>query len=421
MAASLPNNPSLERFRRDARRLQRAVRVGVPHAVSLVERYHPDGMRVDRSAFTLGAAQLVVARGYGFASWPRLKHYLELAAELRRDPVDAQPRDDVERFCDLACLQYSAADDPARWEEAADLLAAQPDLPSRSVHAAAVVGDPEIVRHHLDADPSVATRDGGPFRWVPLVYLVYSRVPQRDAVATARLLLDAGADPASGYLWQGLPTPFTALTGCFGEGEQGPGRQPRHPHWEPLARLLLDRGADPNDGQALYNRMFGRDDSHLELLFEYGLGTGDGGVWRERLGDATESPAQMMRRQLDWAESHGFERRLALLARHGFAPDATPSSAATRRPPSVHAAGSPEAVAAAVAGGADVDAYEDGHSALHQQAWIGDLEMVRALLAAGANPGLLDADHGSTPLAWAEHGRQPETAAVLRSVTGSTR
>ena len=98
MAASLPNNPSLERFRRDARRLQRAVRVGVPHAVSLVERYHPDGRRVDRSAFTLSAAQLVVARGYGFASWPRLRHYLELAAELRRDPVDATPRNDVERF-----------------------------------------------------------------------------------------------------------------------------------------------------------------------------------------------------------------------------------------------------------------------------------------------------------------------------------
>ena len=86
MAASLPNNPSLDRFRRDARRLQRAVRAGVPDAVSLVERHHPDGMRVDRSAFTLTDAQLVVARGYGFASWPKLKHYLELAAELRRDP-----------------------------------------------------------------------------------------------------------------------------------------------------------------------------------------------------------------------------------------------------------------------------------------------------------------------------------------------
>jgi hypothetical protein len=420
MALSLPNNPSLERFRRDARRLQRAVRAGVPHAVSLVERYHPEGGRVDRSAFPLSAAQLVVARGYGFASWPRLTRYLDVAAELRRDPVDATPHDDVERFCDLACLQYSAADEPARWAEAADLVAAQPDLPARSIHAAAVVGDPVAVRRHLDANPSAVDRDGGPFRWVPLVYLVYSRVPQRDAVTTARLLLDAGADPAAGYLWQGLPTPFTALTGCFGEGEQGPGRQPRHPQWEPLARLLLDRGADPNDGQTLYNRMFGRDDSHLELLLEYGLGTGDGGVWQQRLGDATESPAQMMRRQLDWARSHGFDRRLALLARHGFVPDVPPP--ATPGPaPSVHAAGSPEAVAAAVAAGADVDAYQNGHAALHHQAWIGDVDMVRALLAAGANPELLDDEHGTTPLAWAEYARQPATAQILRSATGSTR
>ena len=47
--------------------------------------------------------------------------------------------------------------------------------------------------------------------------------------------------------------------------------------------------------------------------------------------------------------------------------------------------------------------------------------MVRALLAAGANPDSLDEDHGATPLAWAEHGRQPETAEILRSVTGSIR
>ena len=386
--------------------------------MALVERYHPDGMRVERSAFTLTAAQFVVARGYGFASWPRLKHYLEVASDRRRDPVDARPRDDVERFCDLACLRYSGADDPARWAEAANLLGTHPDLPSRSIHAAAVVGDPDAVRWHLEDDPTSATREGGPFRWAPLLYLVYSRVPQGDAVTTARLLLDAGADPGSGYLWQGLTPPFTALTGCFGEGEQGPGRQPRHPVWEPLARLLLDRGADANDGQTLYNRMFGRDDSHLELLFAYGLGTGDGGVWRHRLGEATESPAEMMTRQLDWAQRHGFDRRLALLARHGFVRAA---SADERKNPSVHTAGSPGGVARALAAGADVDAYESGRTALHDQAWIGDVEMARALLAAGANPDLVDREHGTTPLAWAEYARQPETAAVLRSVTGSTR
>jgi hypothetical protein len=417
MATSLPSNPSLDRFRRNARRLQRAVRAGDPRAVRIAERYHPGGIVADPSAYPLAAAQLVVARGYGFASWPRLKHYLELTADLRRDPVDAQPRDDVERFCVLGCLQYSDADDPASWAAAVNLLDGQPDLPARSLYAAAVAGDPDAVRRHLDADPAAAIREGGPHRWSPLLYAVYARVPQGDAVATVRMLLDAGADPASGYLWQGLTPPFTALTGCFGEGEQGPGRQPRHPQWEPLARLLLDRGADPNDGQTLYNRMFGRDDSHLELLFRYGLGTGEGGVWRERLGEATESPGEMMDRQVEWARTHGFERRLALLAEHGFHPTNQPE----RQPaPSVHAAGSPDAVAAVVAEGADVDAYELGRSALHQQAWIGDVDMVRALLAAGANPDLVDDEHGTTALVWAEYARQPGTAALLRSVTGST-
>ena len=36
--------------------------------------------------------------------------------------------------------------------------------------------------------------------------------------------------------------------------------------------------------------MFGDDDDHLVLLFEFGLGTGDGGPWRNRLGDAIDSP-----------------------------------------------------------------------------------------------------------------------------------
>ena len=127
----------------------------------------------------------------------------------------------------------------------------------------------------------------------------------------------------------------------------------------------------------------------------------------------------MMRRQVDWAQSHGFDRRLALLARHGFAPAASTATAApapASTPPDLRRPSLRRSQA-----GADVDAYEEGHSALHQHAWIGDVEMVRALLAAGANPGLVDDDHGSTPLAWAEYGRQPETAEILRSVTGSTR
>ena len=418
MATSLPGNPSLERFRRDARRLQRAARSGDPRALELLRRHHPDGMRVAAADLQLADAQLVVARGYGFASWPRLRRYLDVAAPLRRDPGEARPASLADRVLDRACLQYTGADEPARWAEAAAVLDANAGLVDEDICVAAAAGDPAALGRHLATDAAAAARESGPFRWPPLLYLTYARVPQRDPVAAARILLDAGADPDSGYLWQGLPPPFTALTGCFGEGEQGPGRQPRHPQWEPLARLLLERGADANDGQTLYNRMFGRDDSHLELLFGYGLGTGDAGVWRHRLGDATESPAEMMARQVDWAVRHGFAERLALLARHGFVPQA--GGAGPPHQPSIQAAGSPEAVSRAVAAGADVDAYDHGRSALHHQAWIGDVEMVQALLAACADANVQDDEHGTTPLVWAEHARQPETAAILRSVTGST-
>ena len=107
------------------------------------------------------------------------------------------------------------------------------------------------------------------------------------------------------------------LTGAFGEGELGPVRQPRHPHSLALARLLLQAGADPNDGQALYNRMFEPGNDHLELLFEFGLGTGDGGPWRRRLGAALDSPGEMIRGELAWAITHGMTERVRLLVSHG--------------------------------------------------------------------------------------------------------
>ncbi len=147
-------------------------------------------------------------------------------------------------------------------------------------------------------------------------------VTEAKTVASARALLDHGADPNVGYLWHGMPSPFTALTGTFGEGELGPVRQPRHPHSIALARALLEAGADANDPQALYNRMFGDDDDHLVLLFEFGLGRGNGGPWRERLGDAIDPPEELVRGQLRWAVMHDQQARVRLLLDHGVDADA---------------------------------------------------------------------------------------------------
>ena len=110
-----------------------------------------------------------------------------------------------------------------------------------SIHTIAATGDVDAARELLDRDPSQASLVGGPYGWEPLLYLTYARVPLgpgRSAVAVARLLLEHGADPNAGYLWEGLIPPFTALTGALGGG----GTIPKHPEELALARAAVAGG-----------------------------------------------------------------------------------------------------------------------------------------------------------------------------------
>ncbi|MDA2890576.1 hypothetical protein PDG61_06620 [Mycolicibacterium sp. BiH015] len=401
MASMLPDNPSLNRLRVEARTLQRQADAGVADALDAVRRHHPRAdIALAPDRFALHDAQLTVARRYGFSGWPGLVHFLEAAAALSVDParIDENELSAADKFCSLSVLHYTEADAPPRWAAAAHLLAAAPELVNDHIWAAAAANDPDALARQLAAGATV-TEKGGPLGWEPLLYLCYSRSPATSldqTLAAATLLLDAGADPDAGYLWRGMSTPFTALTGVFGEGELGPRRQPRHPFAADLASLLLERGAHPVDQQALYNRMFRRDNSHLELLFAHGLADAGPSPWERRLGEAMETRAQMWRRQISWAAEHGFSERLSMLARHG-----------------VDTAG----VAVAVADlPADPDILDDnGATALHHAAWDGDLELIDRLLDAGADPTIADAKFDATPLGWAEYAYQSEAADRLRS------
>jgi hypothetical protein len=330
-AAPLPEDVSLEQLRRQAQDLRDLARAGISGALNLVAAHYPAAP----SPLTLAGARLVVARHYGFASWARLMRHLEIVGQYRRAPDEvADPADPAGEFLALACLRYGGDDAPARWDRAASLLAAHPEMTGASIHAAAAAADETAVRAQLETDPALAGRPGGPYQWEPLLYLAYARhdpaVTQAATVGTARLLLDHGADPNAGYLWHGLTPPFTALTGALGSGESD---QLAHPHAVALASVLLAAGADPNDGQALYNRQFGTDDSHLVLLFGYGLGRGDGGPWRARLGHALDSPPELLRGQLWWAIVHDMQDRVRLLVDHGADID-TPFAAPGGRPSS---------------------------------------------------------------------------------------
>lgn len=454
---ALPDDPDLGWLRKRAKELRRE---------------HP--------GWKLAEAQRVLAQRFGYPSWPALKRHVELVRSYRRAPDEVPEQVGAgDEFLRLACLTYGA-DDPARWSRAAAM-----DVPVNTVHVAAARADVRALRAALATGSAV--EEGGPFRWAPLGYLAYARhdpdVTESDVVESARLLLGHGADPDTGYLWHGLPSPFTALTGCFGGGE---GDQPAHPHGLALARVLLEAGADPNDAQALYNRQFRDDDSHLELLFQFGLGTGDGGPWRRRLGRAAMSPAEMLGRQLGWAVVHGMDDRVQLLVDHGVDPS-TPITMYGARAGSAFAAalaagqvstaellsrlgvggeltpeervvaavladddpdpahvptairarpglvawaahqGNRQAVRRAVGLGWDVDrrartdvpSDEPWETGLHAAAGNGDAATVSLLLELGADPLVTDARFGATPELWAAHFGHVEVATILQAAAAA--
>jgi ankyrin repeat protein/ketosteroid isomerase-like protein len=363
----LPGNANLEQLRKGAKSFQRAVRAGDPGAAGVVNEFHPRLASAapgspELAEFTRADAQLVVARQFGFPSWPRLKAHLELVARYARsphhEPVGGPLEDEpaiVDEFLRLVCLNYGD-DDRVRLRRAEALLTEHEWLARATIHTIAATGDVEAAGTVLEREPAQASAVGGPYRWEPILYLAYARVrpgPGRDWVAVARLLVRHGADPNAGYLWEGLIPPFTALTGALGGG----GGMPLHPQQLALARALLEAGADPNDGQALYNRGDDPDEGWVDLLLEFGLGTGDGGPWRRLLGERQDSPRQMVEDLLMAAAGHGFTDRIRTLVARGVDPEGRGS----RHP-----------------------IYE-GHTPVREAALAGHMDVVSLLVDAGAS------------------------------------
>lgn len=338
-----PHRPDFDQFKRQAKELLKAWRAGEPNAVAEVQRYD---QAPDLAAFALHDAQRVLARSYGFPSWQKLKSYVQTIHPYWR-PLEPKSNNDANRLLRLACITYFDGDHPSRRDQARQIFADKPHLASVNIYTATVVGDVAAVADFLAKNANVDAR-GGPFDWPPLLYAAYSRLDieteGHSTFEAARLLLEQGADPNAGFLWEGGYL-FTALTGVLGLGEDDVGRgdgplwQPPHPHWREFARLLLEAGADPNDNQGLYNRMQYPNDEHLKLLFEYGLGKDRGGPWFKRFfqhwpyASAPRSPSDILAYQLRWAISANNFDRVKLLVQNGADVNATSQYPAGARAP----------------------------------------------------------------------------------------
>lgn len=244
---ALPDRPNLDHLRRQAKALRDAARAGEPDAMARLARHVPVPAAVP---VALSATQLVIAREYGFASWPRLK-----AAVVARTMSLPQRV--------IAFLAASVEDRPHQAER---LLGSDARIAGFDVRTAAVLGDAARVRELIGADPAAATTPDADRGWPPLLYVCHSRWHHLDPgrapgmLAVARLLLDAGADPNT---HNGRPV----RTGRYRSALYGAAGIANNPD---ITALLLDRGADPDDDESLYHSVYHRDHACLRLLLAHG-------------------------------------------------------------------------------------------------------------------------------------------------------
>lgn len=231
---TLPAHPSLDQLRHQAKDLLRAAKAGDADALTELRRVS------DRD--TLDAAQLAIARRYGFASWAKLK----AAVEARTLELAEQ----ATAFCQASVNRIGVA---------VRMLEATPELAGYSFATAVVLGNAARVAEDLRRDPSLALRSDPRWGWSPLHLACASRWCQLDAaradglVAVGALLLDAGVDSTA--TTSGRRADWTPLRCVIASANSGPSNRP-------LAELLLERGAVPNDHD-LYLAGFAHDRHEL--------------------------------------------------------------------------------------------------------------------------------------------------------------
>lgn len=227
----------------------------------------------------------------------RKRGLYELANILRwRERIqtaDPNRAEQVASFLRMASLDWrTGGPDRARqMHAAARLLQKHPEIARDSIYTAVVCGDLAHVKRLLAERRETATEPGGPRGWPPLLYLCNARLPMPpasdNAVAIARVLLDAGADPNVYYPGGNPSIHYSALTSVMGRGEE---QGTLHPQAEALAGLLLERGAEPYDIQVLYNVFAGHaSQRHLgeeaiwlmELMYKHSLARGREADWKD--------------------------------------------------------------------------------------------------------------------------------------------
>jgi ankyrin repeat protein len=282
---SLPSRPSLQFDRKAAKRLLDDAQSGSGDALSRFVEFHPRFSAATQPAPTdirLADAQLVVAREYGVVSWPRWKQFVE----DRLLEVDQRAGAMVTAICSK------------QFHRGARLLEADPELATFDLFTACACGAWEMVAQQLQREPALATRQGGPLAWQPILYACFSRFLRRDPeraegiVRIVRLLLDHGADANRHYLIEhgDGQLPQTCIYGAAGIANH-----------IGLTQMLLQAGADAGErvggvsaNEALYHAAEFEDITCLRRLLEAGADPKEVSYCLSRALDFDNEPAALV-------------------------------------------------------------------------------------------------------------------------------
>jgi ankyrin repeat protein len=238
---TLPERPSLEYLKAQAKELLTALRSGQESARFAAT--FPDRMPGDAK---LADAQHVIAREYGFESWPRLKAHVE------------QARLGFSQLC-RSFIENARDGDVSRAEQ---ILRDNPDVASAGIAEAAFAGNVAYLRSHVDSSNVAApTKASG---WPVLACvcsstLMRSRTRRPAFVEAVQLLLGLGADQNTRVIVDAYPdSPLSALYWAGGYNNA-----------PEVAEPLLEAGATPDDGECLYHSADHRDHEFLRLLLRY--------------------------------------------------------------------------------------------------------------------------------------------------------
>ena len=376
---SLPPRPSLSQLKIQSNELQQEHRRGRPSAAARIAAHHPrfKGQPPDAvlaSTLALADAQLVIAREYGFDSWPKLKHRVELADAVAAfsphprfdEAVDAMDAGDVEGLRRLiaedqrliqartnleppyhyftgATLLHHVAGNPDRGR----LEGKRPPLPANSA---------DVARALLDGGADVNARTLGPNGGDTMGLLVTSKQasdanvvgPLIDVLLEYGARLDLTSDDC-------LDASLANHAPRAAEKMMALGAKPDVLAAAALGQMDLLRSFFDNDGRLLSRprrqnkEMPSRDAVGLALLYAY--------VREQR--DAVDF---LLEKDGNW----------------------------------------------------NMVGVNNG-AALHRAAFAGDLDMVRRLVERGADPSNRDNPFNSTPLGWADHNHQSEVVQWLRT------